>query len=193
MNKKKIFIMLLIIIVIMPTISSQSLSIGVKFFGLSFHPYGANNAKLMQLKLDNEGVFVLNIGATLNIELYIWKDIVSLKFVQGLYRDCIGQFAGFTHFGIRGKIQFDDSNSINGGIGPTIIFRKNWYDVNGYDDSFSFFNGKPGDMWQWKFIIYGGEFEYNHVVNKKIYFSTSFVPGYPDLMNLSIGLRYKCY
>lgn len=143
----------------------------------------------MPLKLDSGGVLVLNRGLTFNVEVFLWEDIVSVKFIQGLYSDCLARFAGFTHIGLRGRIFELGQHSLNGGIGPTLLYRRNWYEVDGYDDSFSFFRGSPRDYWQRRFIWYGGEFEYNYAIDEKRVISTSFVPGYPDLMNLSIGLR----
>ena len=190
MNRKGILVAILLLLC-STFIYSQTLTIGVKFFGLSFHPKGAVNANIMPLKLDKNGVFVVNRGATLSIEYFIWKDIVSVKFVQGLYSDCLARFGGFTHIGLRGKIFSYGQHSINGGIGPTFIFRRNWYEVEGYNDSFSFFHGDKDDYWQWRFIMYGGEIEYNYSIDDNIDLSTTFVPGYPDLMNLSFGIRYK--
>jgi hypothetical protein len=134
---------------------------------------------------------VLNTGISLNIEYFIYKDIVSIKFVQGLYADCVQKFAGFTHLGLRGRIFKYEKHSLYGGIGPTFIYRKNWYSLEEYDDSFSFFKGTPEDIFQYRFLWYGGEFEYNYEIKSNMFISTSFTPGFPDLANLSIGFRAK--
>jgi hypothetical protein len=55
----------------------------------------------------------------------------------------------------------------------------------------SVFSGSPEDIWQHRFIWYGGEFEYNFAMNDHFSLSTSFVPGFPDLANLAIGISYK--
>jgi hypothetical protein len=145
----------------------------------------------MPLKFDQRGIFVLNLGVEICVEYFIYKDIVSVKFIQALYADCCQKFGGFTHLGLRGRIFKFGQHSLYGGIGPTFIYRKNWYALEGYDDSFSFFRGKPEDIWQYRFLWYGGEFEYNYEINNHFSLSTSFVPGFPDLTNLSFGTRYK--
>jgi hypothetical protein len=170
---------------------ANDLFMGLKFLGLSIHPFGVYNAHIMPRKLDEGGIFVLNLGASLNVEYFIYKDRFSVKLMQGLYSDCAGKLGGFSHAGLRGKIFKHDKHSVYGGIGPTLIYRKNWYALDGYDDTFSFFKGDPDDIWQCGFIWYGGEFEYNYTVNDNFSLSVSFVPGFPDLANLSAGVRYK--
>jgi len=174
-------------------ISAQQFTVGIKLTGLSVHIGGAANANLMKYKLDNKGIFVFNPGVRLSFEYFFYKDIFSIKIEQGLYADCANQFAGFTHIGLRGKIFQIEEHSLNGGIGPTYFFRKNWYKLAGYNDDFEFFKGSPGDIWQWGFMWYGGEFEYNYKVNEMVELSTSIVPCIPPYVPLimSYGLRMK--
>jgi hypothetical protein len=40
-------------------------------------------------------------------------------------------------------------------------------------------------------LWYGGEFEYKYKISDRIDFSSSFIPGYPDLMNLAVGVNLK--
>jgi hypothetical protein len=190
MVTKKVFSGIFLILCF--SLVSQNISLGVKYFGLSIHPFGAINSNIMPLKLDPEGVLVLNTGLSFGVEYFIPRvNFISIKFVQGIYFDCIGQFAGFSHLGIRFHFPTINGFSVNGGIGPSLIFRKNWYEVPGYDDSFSFFNGDRDDFWQWRFLWYGGEFEFNQNITEKMAISETFIPGYPDLMNLSIGIKYS--
>jgi len=172
-------------------LNNTKVTMGLKFFGLSIHPMGALNTQYMPMKFDKKGIFVLNTGITTNIEYFVYKDFISIKFVQALYADCVRKFGGFTHLGFRGKILEIGKHSLNGGMGPTFIYRKSWYALDDYDDRFSFFYGNPGDTWQYRFLWYGGEFEYNYVLNETFSLSTSFIPGFPDLLNLSIGFRIK--
>jgi len=172
-------------------LSAQKFTVGVKLTGLSIHPKGASNARLFKYKLDDKGVFVFNPGIRISFEYFFYKDIFAVKIEQGLYADCANQFAGFTHIGFRGKIFQIDKHSFNGGIGPTFFFRKNWYKLDGYIEDFDFFKGNPEDNWQWCFIWYGGEFEYNYKINKTTELSTSIVPCIPPYIPLilSSGLR----
>jgi len=187
----KKLIVLFILVFININIYANDLFIGVKFFGLSIHPFGALNTQHMPLKFDKKGLFVLNLGAELCIEYFIYKDVISIKFIQALYADCVQKLGGFTHLGLRGRIFEIDRHSLYGGIGPTFIYRKNWYTLEDYDDSFSFFKGGPENTWQYRFLWYGGEFEYIFAINEKWGLSTSFVPGFPDLVNFAFGFRAK--
>jgi hypothetical protein len=188
--KRKMILWLLLGFLYIPSIYADKFAIGLKYFGVSIHPNGAINSRLMPLKLDDKGIFVLNLGITASIE-YFPLDFLSIKVVQGLYFDCLEKFAGFSHIGLRGRFIKIGAFSVNGGVGPTFIYRRSWYEVPGYDDAFSFFNGTKDDEWQWRFIWYGGEIEFNNEINKSLEISVTFIPGYPDLMNFSFGLKYK--
>jgi hypothetical protein len=120
-----------------------------------------------------------------------WKpQKYSVKAIQALYTDCAALLGGFTHIGVRAMIFQKNKHALSGGLGPTFIYRRNWYRLPGYQDS-GFFNGSPGNQWQYKFIPYAGELEYNYQLSNKVDFSTTFVPGYPSLISLSFGIRYK--
>ncbi|MDR6195416.1 hypothetical protein [Siphonobacter sp. SORGH_AS_0500] len=164
---------------------------GLKFFGLSIHPKGEReNAFLMPRRFDSKGYLVLNIGGVLSYEKFIVKDILSVKIASALYADCAAQLGGFEHVGIRAKIFKTEKHSLYGGIGPTLVFRKNWLRLKGYKN-LNRFRGDIDDPWQHLFLWYGGEFEYKYTLTRKCDFALSFVPGYPDLMSISFGLHYK--
>ena len=165
-------------------------NVGLKFFGLSIHPGGDENAFLMPRRLDSNGVLVLNLGGMLSAEKFIYQDRVSVKAVQGIYSDCAAQLGGFSHIGIRAIIFRAGKHSVFGGIGPTLVYRKNWYELPGYLDP-DYFDGQPTDTWQYKFLWYGGEFEYAYVLSEKLDLTSTFIPGFPKLISLSFGLKYK--
>ena len=181
----------LLILVIL--ISSRCLgqdNIGIKFFGLSFHPLGEHkNAHLMPNKLDENAYFVLNLGGILSAEKFVSK-IASVKLIQAFYADCATQFGGFSHIGIRFQIFSIEKHTLSGGIGPTFIFRKNWQKLENYTNP-NTFKGDKDSRWQYLFLWYGGEFEYKYELNNKLDLTTSFVPDYPDLMSISFGINYK--
>ena len=165
-------------------------NVGLKFFGLSIHPGGDENAFLMPRRLDSNGVLVLNLGSMLSAEKFIYQDRVSVKAVQGIYSDCAAQLGGFSHIGIRAIIFRAGKHSVFGGIGPTLVYRKNWHELPGYLDP-DYFDGQPADTWQYKFLWYGGEFEYAYVLSEKLDLTSTFIPGFPKLLSLSFGLKYK--
>lgn len=181
--------MLLLIPIFAKDFGEEKVVFGIKYFGISIHPQSAINAPLMPLKVDPQGILVINLGLALSSEYYLF-DYLSIKAVQALYLDCIGQPAGFSHIGLRGQILKFGNFSLNGGIGPTFIYRKSWYKVRGYDDRFSFFNGNYHDPWQSRFLWYGGEFELNYLIDKDLELSFSIIPGGSDLINLSLGIKF---
>jgi len=186
------FKFLFIILVFFSIVVAQQFTAGVKLTGLSVHPRGAINANLMKYKLDDDGVFVFNPGTILSFEKFLYKNIFSAKIAQGLYADCARQFAGMSHIGLRGRIFQTEKHSFNGGIGPTFFFRKNWQKLDGYvDDEYSIFKGSLEANWQWGFLWYGGEFEYNYKISEMIELSTAMVPYIPPYVPLimSFGLR----
>lgn len=163
----------------------------VKFFGFSFHPDGDVNADNMPTKIDKNGVAVVNLGVYLGYEKFVYKDKLSLKAVNAYYSDCGGLFSSLIHFGFRGVILQMDKFSINGGFGPTFIYRRSWYSkFDNYVNS-GFYNGNETDFWQTKFLWYGGELEFNYQLTEFLDLSATLVPGYPKLIDVSIGIRYR--
>lgn len=171
-------------------VSAQN-KVGLKYFGLSIHPKGEKeNAFLMPNKLDKDAYLVLNAGGVVSYERFLYKDILSLKIAQALYADCAARLGGFTHIGLRGRIMKSGKHLLTGGLGPTLVFRRNWMELEGYKNQ-NRFKGNQEDYWQYLFLWYGGEFEYQYSMSKELDFSVSFVPGYPHLMSLSLGVNYK--
>lgn len=170
-------------------VHAQGSASSLKFFGLSLHPHGDPNAHLMPINPDGQGYLVLNLGGMLAHEIAVLDSAFSIKAIQTLYADCAGQTGGFSHIGIRFLVFEKNRHMLSGGIGPTFIYRRNWHRLPEYQPS-GFFNGQPGDTWQYKMLWYGGEFEYNYALGSKTDLSFTFVPGYPNLISLSAGFRY---
>ncbi|MGV3540616.1 MAG: hypothetical protein ACO1OQ_12460 [Rufibacter sp.] len=185
-------LLFLLLICLLPAASQaqRSRNISLKYFGLSLHPQGDDNAELMPLNPDGKGYFVLNVGGSVSYEQFFVPGKFSVKAIQALYADCALRFAGFTHVGLRAVIFEVGRHSLNGGLGPTVVYRRNWSELDGYNLSTSFFGGDPSDTWQYRMIWYAGEFEYNYRFKERSDFSVSFVPGYPNIMSLSFGVRY---
>lgn len=189
--KRIIIIVAVILTFITYTKSFAQSNIGIKYFGLSIHPKGEKvNAFLMPNKLDKNGYLVMNLGGEFMFEMFFYKDIISVKVIQALYADCAAKSGGFSHIGIRAKIIKIGKNSMYGGIGPALVYRRNWLEMNGYINQ-NRFKGEPNDKWQYLFLWYGGEFEYKYAITDRIDFSASFIPGYPDLMSLAVGVNLK--
>ena len=166
-------------------------SIGLRFFGLSIHPHGeSENARIMPLRLDREAYFVQNLGGILSYERPVYKDFLLTKVAVALYSDCAAQLGGFVHVGLRGRLFSLGRHSLYGGLGPTLIFRKNWLKISGYKDP-GLFKGGQDVSFQHLFLWYAGEFDYRYKVTERWDFALTFVPGYPDLISLSIGFNYR--
>lgn len=167
----------------------QSHYTSLKFFGLSLHPYGDENAHLMPLNPDGRGYTVLNVGATLAHEIPLAGSGLTLKLMQALYADCAAQTGGFSHIGLRATVFSTNKHQLTGGLGPTLIFRRSWHRLPDYRPG-SFFKGTPSDDWQYRLLWYGGELEYHYQLNQKTALSLTFIPGFPNIMSLSAGFRY---
>jgi hypothetical protein len=184
-------LILFVFILIAPIIGFSQDNFSAKFFGFSFHPDGDVNADNMPTKIDRNGVLVVNVGMYFGYENFVYKDKLSIKMAAAFYSDCGGLFSGLIHVGFRGVIMEYKNFSINGGLGPTFIYRRSWYSK--FDDyvNSGFYSGNETDFWQYKFLWYGGELEFNYKLSNSLDFSTTFIPGYPKLLELSIGVRYR--
>ena len=76
-------------------------------------------------------------------------------------------------------------------MGPTIIFRRSWYRLEGYKDDVEFFDGGPEDKWQWKFMWYGGDIEYKYRLDETTDLALSIIPGIPAPIVFSFGANLK--
>lgn len=110
---------------------------------------------------------------------------------QGLYGDCVMQFAGFSHIGFRIRFLKIKRFSMNVGIGPTFLYKRSWYRLPGYNDSLEAYKGTKDEDWQYLFYWYAGEIETNIQVNDNFDVSITVIPGVPDIINISTGFRYN--
>lgn len=160
----------------------------VKFFGLSMHLRQTPYPELFKNRLDQKGIAVLNFGGIVGYDRFVVRDVISVRVEQGLYSDCASSLAGFTHLGWRGQIFRTGRHSLNGGFGPTLVYRRDWNRLKGYEDD-GYFN-RSGD-WQYKFYWYGGEFEYNYQLSRQYDLSLNLVPGIPELVSFGAGFRKR--
>ena len=158
----------------------------VKLFGLSVHLKESPYPEMFPNRLDDKGYVTFNYGAIVGYERFVVRDVISVRVEQGLYADCAAELAGFTHIGWRGLIFRKNRHSLNAGFGPTLVYRKDWNNIEDYVDD-GYFNRK-GD-WQYKFYWYAGEFEYNYRLKGSTDLSVNLVPGIPELVSFGVGLR----
>lgn len=174
-------------------LSAQEHHLELKYVGVGWHPSDEGmNASKMPLKIDNDGKFMLNIGLTGSWERYFKEDgKLSLEIMGAYYYDCAMAPDAVLHIGFRGTIFTKGKHSLNGGIGPTILLRRNWHAVIPDYENSGYFHGDEDDYFQYKFYWYGGEIEYNYAFNEKSSLSVSFIPGFPKYVALFIGYELK--
>ncbi len=175
------------------TVYSQKNHLEIKYVGFGWHPDDEGmNADKMPLKLSKDGAFVLNLGFTTSWERYFKEDgRFSMELMGAFYLDCAMVPDIVLHYGFRGTFFTIGKHSVNGGIGPTILLRRNWHaKVSDYQNS-GYFNGDEDDFLQWRFFWYGGEIEYNYAFNKKSFLSVSIIPGFPKYVALFIGYELR--
>ncbi len=172
---------------------SQKHHLEIKYVGLGWHPSDEGmNADKMPLKLDEDGTFMLNIGLVGSLERYFKEDgKLSLELMGSYSLDCAMVSDLFFHFGFRGTIFTIGKHSLNGGIGPTILVRRNWHAKIDDYQNLGYFNGDEDDYFQWKFFWYGGDIEYNYAFNERNFLSVSIIPGFPKYVVLFIGYERR--
>lgn len=174
------------------TVLAQS-SFTIKYFAMTIHPFGDRTAHLQPRKLDKDARFVQNHGVFLGYERFVYEDLVSVKYIQGLLRDCSDGNTLVSHLGVRLALVQTPRQSLYLGIGPTFIARESWKRFGSAYISSGFFNEYEGDrlgMVQWKFVPYGLEFEYDYRLSPKNHLSISITPGLPLATICSLGWKH---
>lgn len=161
---------------------------GLRFVFGTLHPGGDSTAYLQPRKLDKNAVAVLNWGFIASYQRYIYKKRIALKVAQGGYSDCAELFAGHTHLGFRVNFLNGRRHYLEFGFGPTFVYRQNWNRLDGYVQQTP--RLKNSEHWQYAFVWYGGELEYDYKISKNIDLNINVIPGYPDFYTFAIGARY---
>jgi hypothetical protein len=163
-------------------------NVGLRFVFGTLHPQGDKMAFLMPNKLDENAVAVLNWGFIGSYQRYIYKKRFSLKVAQGAYSDCARLFAGHTHLGFRVNFLNGRKHSLEFGFGPTFVYRESWNRFEGYIQDTKLL--KNTKNWQWNFVWYGGELEYDYSISKNLDLNINCIPGYPKFFTFAVGARY---
>ena len=156
--------------------------------GLTFHPGGGTQPDLYPRKLDDGGWWVVQLGGALAYDLEPWRSF-GFRAKAAWYRDCADRPQIFLHLGVRGWILRRNTWGINGGLGPTLVMRRDWQGLPGYTTS-TFFGTDTWNGYQHKFIWYGGEFDLWRKVGDHTELGASLIPGFPWAITTLVGLRY---
>ena len=161
----------------------------IHWIGYTYHPGGGNSPEIYPLKLDDQGTNVVEVGLVGKLD-YRFSSDFYLRSAVAAYKDCAFNNAGFFHLGFRGTFFKHASHSISGGLGPTLLFRRDWNRFPEYKGD-EFFSDSVYRGWQYRFIWYGGEFDYSYQINSKLQFQYSVIPGYPFVFTNTFGIRYR--
>ncbi|MBD2702873.1 hypothetical protein IC229_19660 [Spirosoma sp. BT702] len=182
-------LLLICLCLTVPNVSTQAQgNVGLRFVFGTLHPKGNKMAFLMPLRLDDNATFVLNWGFIGSYQYYFHKKRWSVKVAQGMYSDCAKLFAGHTHLGLRVNLLRSERHYLEFGFGPTFVYRETWYRFPDYHQETGLL--KNTNRWQWNFVWYGGEIEYDYKLNPKLDLTVNAIPGYPDFITFGLGLRY---
>lgn len=163
-------------------------AISVQAVGLTFHPGGGTNPELYPRKLDQEGWWVVQLGGAASYDLEPWT-YLGFRAKTAWYRDCADKNQVFLHLGVRGWIHRGETWSVQGGLGPTLVMRKDWKDLPGYQTN-GFFGEDTWHGWQHRFLWWGGEFDLDRRLDGRRELSISLVPGFPWAITTMVGLRW---
>lgn len=184
---KQTFLLFTLVLIFAEASFSQD-NIGMNFIFMTWHPKGDAMAFLQPNKLDKDAKLVLNWGGVAHYERFIYRNRISIKLAQGAYSDCAKLFAGHTHLAFRLNVLNADKHALRLGFGPTLVYRKSWYQLPGYVQQNRYLKTK-GD-WQYAFVWYGGEIEYDYKISKNCNLSFHVIPGFPDFCTIGVGVRY---
>lgn len=164
----------------------------LRYFGLTIHPNGDQTAKIQPHKLDRHAYAVANFGAFVSADHYFLYDQLAFTLMQGIFTDCSGGIAGFSHFGIRGLLLEKGKHRLLAGIGPMLYYRRDWNRFSEYEDSgfFHRYHSRNfGDL-QYKVFWVAGEFDWQWEISDHFDFNAGFTPGFPLAMSFSAGLTW---
>lgn len=167
----------------------------LKYFGLTYHPGGGSAGENeYPLQIDEEGYWVVQIGAEADLDYYL-NEYFLLRSTVAVFKDCANVWSGHYHLGFRGNYSLDSGLSLRFGIGPTLIWRENWWDeplVNDWYNGDGFYGKeRQNGKFQTAFLWYGGNLELDYKVGDKTSLVYSLIPGYPQVFTSSFGLRQR--
>ena len=163
-----------------------------KVLPATIHPFGDPTAHLQPYKLDPKARVVLSAGIFFGYERFVYKDLVSVKVIQGFFLDCSAGKAGVSHIGLRVLVYENSKNRFYCGLGPIYLYRESW---NRFGDAYTgsgFFRNSQtrwGEI-QHRFFPFGIDLEYDRVINEHNSFSVSCTPGVPLAVILTFGWKH---
>ena len=164
----------------------------LRYFGLTVHPFGDQTAKLQPYKIDRNAYLVANFGGYASADHYFFYDQLAVTAMQGIFSDCSGGLAGFSHIGLRGLLLDKGKHRLLFGIGPMIYYRRDWNRFPEYEDAGVFRRHRSrnfGDL-QYKIFWIAGEFAWHWQLSEHVDFNAGFTPGIPLALAFSAGISW---
>jgi len=162
--------------------------LSLQWLGLSIHGGPASMPHRYPLGLDPRGYVVLQMGASVSYDVRIRGPLMGRVSVAH-FRDCVFLPAGYFHIGLRGILVEKGRHTLHGGLGPTLIYREDWRQFPDYPGD-EFYGDRSVGRWQYRFIVYGGEFEYLYRVTDRLELQASLIPGIPLVFTTRLGVRW---
>lgn len=164
--------------------------VGLKYMGLSYHPGGGENEEHYLRSLDSKDYWVVLVGGQVDVDYSVFN-FLMVRASTSFYKDCADLWAGFYHLGFRANWDATDRLSLRVGVGPTYLWRQNWFhQVKGYTKD-SFFGPATEGNFQGKFIWYGGDVEAEWKAWRHASLVYGCIPGYPEVIQNSLGMRWR--
>lgn len=171
-------------------LEKERFAVSLKYTGLTYHPDGGENDQPYPRSLDSRDFWVVQVGGEAAGD-YVLHEYFYLRAVASLYRDCADVWAGLLHFGFRVNYDTPFGLSMRVGVGPSFLWRENWFGkVQGYTRD-SFFGPAKDETFQTAFIWHGGDIELEYRAWDRVSLVYSMIPGYPEVIHSSAGARYR--
>ena len=147
----------------------------IRFYGYSHH-------------LEKDWFF--HPGLQIDRDSYLADWFISRTSIA-VYRDSGRLIAGFFHAGFRINARKFDRFYIRLGVGPTFIWRQNWWlHKHGYDGNTFYGESYHSNRFEYAFLWIGGDIELEWRLDSGKRFIIATVPGYPVIFANSIGIRF---
>ena len=173
------------------TPKDEKWAVNAKYLGWTYHPGGGSPERDRQypLAVDDEAYIVLHIGAEADLDYYV-NEYLILRATTAVFSDCYMYWSGHFHLGFRANYDFNDKFSFRVGIGPTLIWRENWWKkVSWYEGDGFYGKERTSGPLQSAFLWYGGNLEFQWNINETWKFVYSAIPGFPQVVTSAFGLR----
>lgn len=192
--KSKIrFSFLLIALLFFSHITFSQDQLGIYFCGMTIHALGDDNVSLMPLRLDQDGIFVINAGAALQYRKQL-RGQWALDMEQTFQADCALKVSWGSGISIGYDFIKSTKHQFIFAIGPGFYFRKSWFDLDGYIPVKEL-KLSANQKWEYIFVPVIPHFEYIWFPkDKHLGISTYCIFDPIDfLANIGFGVNYKLY